>query len=246
MMITTFIFIIGSILGSFLNVCISRLPQNKSIIFPGSTCPACGVAIKWYHNIPLLSYIILKGRCRYCNRPIAIRYPLVELFTGIGLAVLYSMFSLTTVFFLYAVLFFILIVITFIDIEHQLIPNKINAFGLMLGLITVLVTDFSLKDALAGIFTGGGTLFVVALIGDIIFRKESMGGGDIKMAAMVGCFIGCYGIVVSLFYAFIAGGVIGIFAKIYHREYLPFAPFITLGTIVFLFAGDFFVTLFIR
>ncbi|MBD3290217.1 prepilin peptidase, partial [candidate division KSB1 bacterium] len=230
-MIIIFIFFAGAIIGSFLNVCISRLPENKSVVSPKSACPDCGAFIKWYHNIPLLSYILLKGHCRYCGKPISIRYFLVEFLTGAGLASLYYFFSPTPVFFFHAILLFLLIIITFIDIEHQLILDKVNAVGLTCALLfPLIIADHTIKDAFFGMVTGGGFLIAVALVGDFIFRKESMGRGDIKMAAMVGCFLGWYGIVVSLLYAFIAGAIIGIIARIYHREYLPFAPFIAFGT----------------
>lgn len=243
MMITLFILFAGAIIGNFLNTCITKLPRNKPITFKAIACPMCNAQFGWRHSIPILSYILSHGQCCNCNEHIPIRYFLVEILTATGLAALYNLFSLTPEFFFYAILLLILIVITFIDIEHQIIPNRVNALGLILGLSIALLTDHSMKDALIGMLTGGGSLLIVALIGDLIFRKESMGGGDIKMAAMVGCFIGCYGIVVALFYAFMVGGIIGIFARIYHREYLPFAPFIAVGALVFVIAGDYFVLL---
>jgi len=236
----TLLFIVGAILGSFLNVCITRLPLAKSIILPPSSCPNCGQRIKPYHNIPIVSYLYLKGKCCYCGWKIPVRYLFVEIISGLLLVLLYHAFSFQPIFFFYTILSFLLIVITFIDIEQKLILNKMTIPGIIIGISFSLITDIlSISQLIYGIFSGTGFLILVAIVGRLIFRKESMGGGDIKLVAMIGSFIGFDGVVTTLFVGFLTAAVVGLFlAYKFKIEYIPFGPFISAGALIFVFTND--------
>src|ERR1035437_2178132 len=186
-----FAFFFGMIVGSFLNVCICRMPKDESIVSPPSHCPHCSYQIRWYDNIPLLSYLLLRGKCRGCGSHISLEYPLVELLNGILTLILFLRFGLTLDFAALFLLCSALVVITFIDIEHQIIPDEISLPGIVIG----FVLSFFLKghgwlDSLLGILLGGGILYLVAFGYHRLTGKEGMGGGDIKLLAMMGAFLG--------------------------------------------------------
>ena len=244
-------FALGLIIGSFLNVCIYRIPRGLSIILPSSRCPSCNTPIKPWDNIPIVSYILLRGKCRYCKVRISLRYPLVELLN----AVLYLMVFLRFGFGLHTAVYFVfssaLIVITFIDIDFQIIPDRITLPGIPLGLLagSLLLPDPFLraaqlgwKGSLIGALSGFLFYYFVAVAGEKIFKKEAMGGGDIKMMAMVGGFLGWKGIILTTFLGSLFGSVIGIFMIIFKgRErgsLIPFGPFLALGAVVSLFFGQ--------
>ena len=244
-------FVIGMILGSFVNVCIYRLPRKQSIIWPPSSCPRCGNRIRPCDNIPLISYLLLRGKCRHCKLPIHWRYPVVELTTGLLSVGLYFKFGLTSQLLSLSVLTLLLITISFIDLEFKLILNKLTLLGLVLGsVLSLLLNNFTVKNVLLGFVVGGGVLFLVAILGNLVFRKESMGMGDIKMAAMIGVFLGAKGVGVSLFFAFVFAALIcgvGMLSKrLQMQSYVPFGPFIALGTIFYLFAGETIVTWYLQ
>ncbi len=193
------VFIFGSIVGSFLNVCIWRMPKRKSIIKPFSHCPICGKNILWYDNIPFLSYVFLKGRCRFCKNKISFRYFLVEFITALLFLVTFNFYGFAPLFFIYILLFSSFIVVIFIDSEYQIIPDEITYGGIIIGFIlSVLYPPLqgqsSMKlaawDSFIGILVGGGSIYLIGVIGEFIFKKEAMGGGDVKFLAMVGAFIG--------------------------------------------------------
>jgi len=223
-------FLLGTVVGSFLNVCIYRLPEKKSIISPGSHCPHCHTPIKWYDNIPLLSFALLKGRCRYCQKPISGQYPLVEFITGLFTFFIYFDygFSLTGIIYLFFI--YALIVISFIDLKWQIIPDVISVPGIFGGLMASFCLPYlSFKDSVCGALLGGGFLFIVAYGYYFIRKKEGMGGGDIKLLAMIGAFLGWRAIPFVLFSASVTGSIIGILWILFQgkdRNFpIPFGPF---------------------
>lgn len=234
------IFILGLVIGSFLNVCIYRIPRKLSIIKPSSFCPSCGNSLKWWHNIPVLSFVILKGKCAYCGAKISLRYPVVEILNGIFYVLAYLNFGLTIS--LPFVLIFIsaLIVISFIDFDFQIIPDEISIPLIFLGIILSLLPHnsinlaYDIKDSLIGIVIGGGSLLIVSLI-----TRGGMGGGDIKLNAAVGAFLGWKAALLTIFIGSLAGSIVGIviLKKTGNRK-IPFGPFLSLGACVCLFFGE--------
>ncbi|MEW6714589.1 MAG: prepilin peptidase [Nitrospirota bacterium] len=253
-----FVFIFGSIIGSFLNVCIHRIPRGSSIVFPASSCPSCGSPIKFYDNIPILSYLLLMGRCRACQAKISSRYPFVEFLNGIFYVFALYRFgsdSIWTVL-IYFVFLSALIVITFIDIDFQIIPDSITLPGIPIALIlgsTLLPDPFEgfdyfqkfqplgLKASLIGMISGGGFFYLVAALGKALLKKDAMGGGDIKMMAMVGGLMGWKSVILTTFLASLLGSVIGIaLIAVKGRRWgsrIPFGPYLALGSVITLFYG---------
>jgi len=236
-------FVFGSIIGSFLNVCIVRMPQRSSIMFPGSHCPNCEYTIRFYDNIPLISYIILGGRCRSCKTPIPIRYFIVELLMGLLMALLLFHFDITLVFIPCAVFTAALVVITFIDLQHQIIPDRISLPGIPLGFLCSFILPWNTWiDSLLGILVGGGILYAVAAGYYLLTKKEGMGGGDIKMLAMIGAFLGWKGALATLILAAITGSLVGIVLialKGKNFKYaVPFGPFLAAGAFCAMLYGE--------
>jgi len=251
-------FILGAIIGSFLNVCIFRIPRDKSIVRPGSSCPGCGAPIRFYDNIPLISYlIILRGKCRKCGEPILIRYAAVELLTALLFAAIVALFGLSVDAAAALIFACILIVISFIDLEFQIIPDIFSLGGLLLGMILsfvrtppffgqeILVPFGSLPailQSLLGVLLGGGILYAIARLYEVVRKAEGMGGGDIKLLAMIGAFCGITGVVFSLVAGSIVGALVGLplmLIKGKDTKYaVPFGPFLSLGALLYVFAGD--------
>lgn len=235
-------FAFGAIVGSFLNVCIYRIPAEKSIVSPPSSCPICGASIHWYQNIPILSWLVLGGRCAACKVCISPRYPLVEALTG-GLFVLviwYFGFSWATP--IYWLFMSVLVVITFIDLDHQIIPDVISLPGIAVGFAcSFAIPWLSWSDSLLGILLGGGLLLAIAWGYQLLTKREGMGGGDIKLLAMIGAFLGWKAIFPIIFLASLAGTIIGVPLMLLRRENsrlaLPFGPFLSLAAIFFLLWG---------
>ena len=263
-----FSFILGTVVGSFLNVCIYRLPREESLAFPSSHCTSCGKAIRFYNNIPILSYLILRGRCADCGTPIPLRYPAVELISGIVLAGLYYKFGLSLETLFYALLTYSLIVITFIDLKHMIIPNVITVPGAVAGLLyNALITDwarsrdllgmfsFSLEnffgvlnevpflDSVFGLIMGGGILFLIAFLYIAVRKQEGMGMGDVKLLAMIGAFLGWKGVVFVMLVSSLLGTITGLSIILYKKgdlKYaLPFGPFLSLAAVIYIFTGGF-------
>ncbi|MEW6008698.1 MAG: prepilin peptidase [Candidatus Omnitrophota bacterium] len=242
------VFIFGSIVGSFLNVCIYRMPKNESIIKPASHCPNCKNPIDWYDNIPIFSFLFLGAKCRYCKQRINLRYPVVELLSAALALFLFTQFGLSVKFFIYAVLFCALIVSSFIDLEYQIIPDEISVGAIIIGLlVNIFYPAFngllSLRQSLVfsglGILVGGGTLYLTGIIGDIIFKKESMGGGDIKLLAGIGALLGWRIALFVFFGAPIFGAIVGLIVKIRKKiSIIPYGPFISLCTFIAVFWGE--------
>ncbi len=235
-------FIFGLIVGSFLNVCIYRIPLGKSIVYPPSSCPSCGVRIKWYDNIPVLSYILLKGRCRNCMERISILYPAVELLSGILSAAIYLKYSLTLQTAAYLLLTYALIVASFIDLKHYIIPDTISIGLIVVGIGISHFVPIGLKASIAGAVFGFVLLYIVATLGKKAFKKEAMGGGDIKLLSGIGAFIGIKGVLFTLFVASLLGSVVGIVLIAMGRSYLgarlPFGPYLSAAAITYLFCGE--------
>ena len=237
------IFILGLIVGSFSNVCVYRIPKNESIIFPASRCPKCSSPIKPVDNIPLLSYILLKGRCRNCGNKISTQYPIVEFLTGLIYLIICLIYGLSIQSLIYIILSSALIIIAFIDLNEQIVPDVISLPGIAIGfIISFFVPYISFINSALGVLVGGGIILIIALGGSAIFKKEAMGGGDVKLAAMIGAFLGWRYIIISLFLGFFLGaltGIILIMAKIKSREdVVPFGPFIVLGSFISLLWGE--------
>jgi leader peptidase (prepilin peptidase)/N-methyltransferase len=243
-LIVGLVFMFGMCIGSFLNVCIFRLPSSMSIIRPShSLCPHCKSAIKFYDNIPVISYLWLKGRCRNCKASISLRYPLVELITGILAVAILFLSGLTLEGLVYFIFISSLLVITFIDIDHKIIPDVITLPGIPIGIAaSFLLPAMTLKSSLIGLLVGGGSLLIVAWVYSLITRKEGMGGGDIKLLGMIGTFIGWKGVIFTIFAASLSGTLVGIIVMLQKRENLkfaiPFGPFLSIGAISYVFFGE--------
>ncbi len=236
------IFVTGTCIGSFLNVCISRLPAHRSIVTPGSACPKCGHRLSWWENIPLISYLVLKGRCRSCEMGISVQYPLVELVTGLLSLLLFRKFGLSIDFLIYLCFTAALIVIIFIDLWHQIIPDIISLPGILIGFLSAFVlANASWTDSLAGIIAGGGSLFLVAWGYRFLTGREGMGGGDIKLLAMIGAFLGWQAIPVVIFLSAVTGSIVGIAALAFRganrHTAIPYGPFLAGGAMAYLFWG---------
>jgi len=247
MLVKIFIFIIGSIIGSFLNVCIYRLPRGESIVFPSSHCVHCNNRICWFDNIPFLSYLFLRGKCRFCARPISFRYFTVEFITAALLLTFYVFFGLSPAFFFLSLLGAALIVSTFIDFEHQLIPDVITIPGIFIGLLAGLLFPSILGEArpaaavlnsFTGVLAGGGSIYLMGVLGKLAFKKEAMGGGDVKLMAMIGAFIGWKLVLLVFFLAPFFGALVGIIIKIKEKkDIIPYGPYLSLATIISILWG---------
>jgi len=237
------VFAFGAIIGSFLNVCIVRLPHDRSVVRPRSHCPRCQTMIAWYDNVPLLSYVLLGGCCRACRTRISPLYPAVEALTGALAVALWIRLGPTLAFAGYLAFAAALVTITFIDLDHRIIPDVISlpgiALGLLLSFVSPLVRPF---DALLGAVAGGGFLLLVAGLYQFVRGHEGMGGGDVKLLAMIGAFLGWQSLFVTVMVASIVGSIIGIALMLYQRAdsklAIPFGPFLACGALVHLFFGD--------
>jgi leader peptidase (prepilin peptidase)/N-methyltransferase len=253
-------FIFGSIFGSFLNVCIYRMPMGKSVVWPGSHCPNCEKKIPWYDNIPFISYILLKGRCRFCKERISPVYLIVELLTALVFVVLFNYFGLSYDFFVYTVLVCSLIIATFVDIKHRIIPDEISIGGMIVGFLLSAIKGINLRpitynphpmlNSLLGIIIGGGIIYLTGFIFDLVYFRllkkppiqgetESMGGGDVKLLAMIGAFLGWQKALVTFFIAPFFGIVIGIINLLVKKDHtIPYGPFLSLAALLSIFFAD--------
>jgi leader peptidase (prepilin peptidase)/N-methyltransferase len=245
------VFSLGAIVGSFLNVCISRLPENQSIVKPRSRCPKCESSIAWYDNLPIISFIILRAKCRNCGEPISFQYPAVELLTAVLFVLIMHNFTNVPSMVIYMVFTCALVVITFIDLEHYIIPDEISLPGVVIGLLLSLlpetITDgqlvtSSVVDSLIGCVVGGGLLYLTALFSLVAFKKEGMGGGDIKLLAMVGAFLGWKMALMTIVVGSVFGAFVGvalILLRLKERGgYIPFGPYLALGAFLSMMWGD--------
>ena len=241
--ILIFYALFGLVIGSFGNVCICRLPEGQSVVKPASRCPRCNGAIRWYDNIPLFSFLMLKGKCRDCGEKISPQYPLVELltallFVGCYLAFGLSVYSVCAALFCAALLF-----LSVTDMQCLIIPDPYHVVILVLAVVCVFVPSPALwYDRLIGFVGGGGILYLIAVLSEKILKKEGMGGGDIKLLAVSGAFLGWQLMLLGLFLGSIVGAVIGIAAMASKRAEglaakIPFAPSLSMGMAISLFFG---------
>ncbi len=254
------VFIFGSIVGSFLNVCIHRMPKGESVVWPRSHCPKCGRRIPGYDNIPFLSFILLGGKCRSCKEKISWRYPLVELLTAVLMVALFNRFGSGYAFFLYMVMLWGLVIATFVDIDHRIIPDEVSVGGMIIGFIMVSVTGFTfgpfkftflpMLRSILGIIIGGGVIYLTGKLFDLVYFKllkrppisgetESMGGGDVKLLAMIGAFMGWKLALLTFFLAPFLGIVIGIINLATKKDHtIPYGPFLSIAALLALFWGN--------
>ena len=260
--LTVFGFLFGASFGSFFNVIIYRLPREESIVMPGSHCMKCNEPIQWFDNIPLLSYIILGGKCRHCKEPYSIRYFFVELLTGILFALVvnkyfylipggmyFTMLAMVILHFYFVGGF---VVLTFIDIDHKIIPNEITFSGVPIGLLASFAFPLlmmgqeshlmGLLYSFIGAVVGGGFLYVVGAVGKKIMQKEVMGFGDVKLLALIGAFIGWKLTLLTIILSSFAGTLIGVMLiatrKAEWQSQIPFGPYIVLGALISHFVGN--------
>ncbi|MFA6355700.1 MAG: prepilin peptidase [Candidatus Omnitrophota bacterium] len=239
MIIYVFIFMFGSIVGSFLNVCIHRLPRGESIVFPASHCPTCNRALPWYLNIPFASYLMLGGRCAFCKGKIKFRYFLVEGLTAFVFTVLFWRFGFRPEYFIYTALFAVLIIISFIDIEHWIIPDELSIPGTALGLLASFaypalqgeVSRFAaLRESFFGLVFGFVSLYLIGLLGRVVYKKEAMGGGDLMLLMLIGSFLGLKLTVIAFFVAPVFGSLVGV-PKLFMKkqDIIQYGPFLAMA-----------------
>jgi leader peptidase (prepilin peptidase) / N-methyltransferase len=260
--LTVFGFLFGASFGSFFNVIIYRLPREESIVMPASHCMKCNEPIKWFDNLPLLSYIILGGKCRHCKAPYSIRYFFVELLTGALFALVVNKYfylmsngtysSMLAMVILHFYFMGGFVVLTFIDIDHKIIPNEITFSGVPIGLLASLIFPWLMMKheshlmglllSFIGALVGGGFLYVVGAVGKKIMQKEVMGFGDVKLLAMIGAFIGWKLTLLTIILSSFAGTLIGIVLIVSKKaewsSQIPFGPYIVLGALISFFVGD--------
>ena len=236
------VFIFGLMFGSFANVCIYRMPREMSIVFPASHCTKCNNPILWYDNIPVLSFLLLKGKCRNCGNKISLRYPLVELACGFLFVLMFFVTGLTYMLPVFCFFAFCMLVITMIDFDFQIIPDEFSVGLIIVGLATSFINPFldtSFLQSIYGCIVGGGSLIALAIIGKFMFKQDAMGGGDIKLMAGVGAFIGWQRVLFAIFIAAFIGSIIGIVLilakKMKKRDMMPFGPCLAVGSLITLF-----------
>jgi leader peptidase (prepilin peptidase)/N-methyltransferase len=234
--------ILGLCIGSFLNVCIYRMPRGQSLVRPASRCPACGRPLRWIDNIPVISWLVLRGRCGQCGEAISMRYPIVELLTAALAVAVVAITPPGPLLVSRLILCAALIVLFLIDLEHQLLPNAITLPGIVIGFLLSLLTPPGPLNSLLGIVLGAGVLYAIAAAYYWLRREEGMGMGDVKMLAMIGAFLGWRAVLVTLVVSSFVGALVGIglmaFSRGGMRYALPFGTFLAGGALIAMFAGD--------
>jgi len=249
-LVNIILFVFGAVIGSFLNVLIHRLPREESIIFPSSHCPKCNTPIKWYNNIPIISYLLLRGKCRACHEPISFRYPIVECLSALSFVLIYSLFGfglpagkagiLDLGF--YAYLFFtsLMLVAIFSDLENEIIPDEIIIIGIPVGLLWQWFSG-NIAASVIGCALGFSILFLISQLGKWIFKKEALGYGDLKLAGLMGIWLGLDKLILALFIGYLFGAIWSLallLLKIKKMgDYIPFGPWLCLGALISLFFG---------
>lgn len=251
---TVISFIMGTIFGSFYNVCIYRIPENQSVAKPPSHCYNCNTRLNPIDLIPILSWVFLRGKCRYCNVKVSSRYAMVELLTGILFMLTYISFGYEVKTLYYMFLISILIIITFIDIDHFIIPDKLVLLGSVFAIIlNLLGQGIPFLDGIKGALISGGSVLLVTLIIEWILKKEVMGGGDIKLYAMIGLFLGMKLSLLTILLSIYIGGAYGIIVIIYNKfkkhefnSMIPFGPFISIAAVIAALYGNNIIEFYIK
>lgn len=258
--LTVLSLVVGCMFGSFLNVCIYRLPRNESIVRPRSRCPKCGNSIAWYDNIPIVSWLALGAKCRYCGETISWQYPLVEAITGVLFVCVYWRFGMLAATPVYMALVASLVLVTFVDLTDWTIPNEVTLPGIPIGIVCALMGMFfpaagflvrDVFDALIGVVLGGGILYALDKLTLVLAKKRGMGFGDVKLLAMLGAFLGWKSVFIIIMIGSFIGSVIGVTLLVIHKRmgpqtegapqgghYLPFGPYLALAGLLYLFFGE--------
>jgi leader peptidase (prepilin peptidase) / N-methyltransferase len=205
-----FLLFLGLAVGSFLNVCIHRLPLKLSVIHPGSRCPSCGYELRWYDNLPILSYVLLRGRCRSCGKGISLQYPVIEVITAVVFLAHWYAFGPTALLAARLVFGCALIVLFMIDLEHQILPDVITLPGIVTGLVLSVALPPGPLMSLLGLLLGGGLLWAIAELWYRLRHVEAMGFGDVKMLAMIGAWLGVKMVVMTFVLSSMMGGLVGV------------------------------------
>jgi len=253
-LILAVVFLFGTIFGSFLNVLIYRLPRDISIVKPGSHCPKCKEPVKPYDNIPILSYLILRGKCRHCGTKISPRYMLVEFLAGLLAVASVYYFGLNVKGIVAAYLSFVFVAVFFIDLEFTIIPDFFTLPGVIIGLaVSFLPGAFvGWKESLIGIAVGGGVFYLVGKLGELAFKKEAMGLGDVKFAAMLGAFLGWKSLLLIFILASFLGSVVGLSIIFFSSRSkgkstaVPFGPFLVVAATIAIYFGDIIIAVYLN
>lgn len=238
------LFFLGACLGSFGNVVIYRLPLGESVVTPRSRCPKCKKQIAWYDNVPIFSWLLfLRGKCRNCKNPISWRYPLVELIMGSLFAYTFYRFGYQWITVEYLIFIFALVISSFIDIDHMILPDVFTLSGIVIGLSGALLNpERNFLNSLFGVLLGGGVLWALAYLYFLLRKEDGIGGGDIKLLAWVGAVLGWKSVPFVIMSGSILGSIIGVTLMLVQRKTLktaiPFGPYLALGAVIYMFAGD--------
>ena len=234
--------LLGLVIGSFLNVCIYRIPRKLSIVSPPSRCTACGHELSWYENVPVVSYVVLGGKCRSCGAPFSVMYPLVELTTAAVFEAGYWWYGATPLLAVRLLFACAMIVLFVIDLQHKILPNEITLPGIVVGLVLSGLTGPGWISSLIGIAAGAGTLFAIAEAYYRVRAEEGLGMGDVKMLAMIGAFLGWKMVLLTLVLSSISGSIVGVAILLVKKESLkyalPFGTFLAIGALISAVAGD--------
>jgi leader peptidase (prepilin peptidase)/N-methyltransferase len=239
--IILFAFIIGAAVGSFLNVVILRLPsEGESIVFPASRCPKCQHALQWYDNLPIISFVLLRRRCRYCEAPISWQYPLIEFVMALLSVALLFKFGLSVALAIYFLFTAALLAVIVIDFYHQIIPDVISLPGIVIGFICSFFNPVvTWQQSGLGLLIGGGVLYAVAAGYYLFTKREGMGGGDIKLIAMIGAFLGWQSLPFVIFGSSVLGAVVGLGAMVKQKKggktMIPYGPFLSVAALLYMF-----------
>lgn len=247
---TLLVFLLGACIGSFLNVCIHRIPREESIVHPRSHCPSCNQLIAWYDNLPMLSYFLLRGRCRHCRAVISPRYALVEMLTAVLFLAVWNLYGWDLRTPVYLVMVSGLLLGTFVDLEHYIIPDRVSLGGMVTGLLfSALVPALhqetapgpALLASVIGLAAGAGSLFIVGELGRLVLKKDAMGLGDVKLLGGIGAYLGWTGVLFTVLISSLIGSVAGVSLILCgKREWqgrLPYGPFLAVGAVAWIFGG---------
>jgi len=256
--ITLFVLLGSACIGSFLNVCIYRIPNEESVVHPRSRCPACGHPIAWYDNIPVLSYLLLRGTCRSCGSTISWRYPLVEIVTAVLFTLVWWRYGWEPRTLIFMLVVFGLLLATFVDFDHMIIPDRVSLGGMGIGLVLSAAWPAlhgelrvwpAVLQSLTGLGLGFGLLWLVAVFGKFVFKKDAMGFGDVKLLGAIGAFIGWQGVVFTIMVSSLIGSVVGLTLIFFgNREWqsrIPYGPYLAGAAVIWILWGPYWWSLYV-